>query len=170
MSKWLQKLEFKILENDHDNREGAAERKWKAIITKSNYIKKKITSALKSAHCTIVNVYHFLQLQLHSRRSWDTFGTDENTLKIFPASDLLNTFSARTDCLRSCTRYSTIPSNTSCIACRCTWTLCRLRATEVCRGCPRPWAPTRRWPASCCAGTSRAGGLGGGWGTWVLAD
>ena len=136
------------------------------LYKKEDYISTKKCS-LYYRYC---NVYHFLQLQLHSRRSWGTFGTDENTLKIFPASDLLSTFSARTDCLRSCTRYSTIPSNTSCIACRCTWPLCRLRATEVCRGCPRPWAPTRRWPASCCAGTSRAGGLGGGWGTWVLAD
>ena len=109
------------------------------LYKKEDYISTKKCS-LYYRYC---NVYHFLQLQLHSRRSWGTFGTDENTLKIFPASDLLNTFSARTDCLRSCTRYSTIPSNTSCIACRCTWTLCRLRATEVCRGCPRPWAPTR---------------------------
>ena len=66
----------------------------------------------------------------------------------------------------SCTRYSTTPSNTSCIACRCTWPLYRLRATRVCRGCPRPSAPRHRNPALCCVGTSRVGGHGGGRGTW----
>ena len=43
----ITKDKFKILENDHDNNEGAAERKWKAIIAKSNYKKGDYTSIKK---------------------------------------------------------------------------------------------------------------------------
>ena len=55
---------------DHDNKEGAAERKWKAIIAKSNYKKEDYISTKKcSVYYRYCNVYHFLQLQLHYRRS-----------------------------------------------------------------------------------------------------
>ena len=65
MSK-LQKLEFKILKGDHDDKEGAVERKWKTIITKSDYKQGQKdlldTEFLNFTYCLNVTIFKYLSI------------------------------------------------------------------------------------------------------------